>query len=196
MSKELLELELRSTLFDRSIRRSVARSLDRSLELANYFGGSIFGLQIYWGIIYEVRCSIEIVKESGSNRFIVLGSMCSRSIASVVMVGSLFQMNPTHSNRTHNIFGEFEGCVLPPTPASLSNTVVLPETLRMFDYLVFEFPFSALIFEVFAFRNSFSAPYIFGGSKFDVRLSFLPKYLYGVPISNCILRKRSRVSVL
>ena len=59
----------------RSLGRSVARSLARSLELANYFGGSIFRLQICWAIIYEVRCSIQIVEELGSNCFIVLGSI-------------------------------------------------------------------------------------------------------------------------
>ena len=58
----------------RSVAQSLDRSLDRSLKLANYFGGSIFGLQICRGTIYEVRCSIEIVKELGSNCFIVLGS--------------------------------------------------------------------------------------------------------------------------
>ena len=63
---------------DRSVARSLPRSLPRSLarllELANYFGGSIFELQICWGIICEARCSIKIAEELGSNCFIVVGS--------------------------------------------------------------------------------------------------------------------------
>ena len=53
---------------------------------------------------------------------------------------------------------------------------VLPETMKMFDYSVFEFPFSDIIWGVFEFRISFPRPIYLGafefqGSKFRFFLS-------------------------
>ena len=65
---------------------------------------------------------------------------------------------------------------------------LLPETMKMFDCLVFECSFWGFILGVFEFRFSFSRRFIWGGSNFGIRILFLANYLSGVRISNFVFR--------